>query len=97
MQQRKGMAMKLKDKTIIITAMILLILIGGTMFAGVFTAAGGLVGCKASAGQRVFCWDAARFYRLQGPVHVACERLDRSLGRAADVETACRAAGRHRT
>jgi len=33
-------------KTIIITAMILLILIGGTMFAGVFTAAGGLVGMQ---------------------------------------------------
>ena len=33
-------------KTVIITAMILLILIGGTMFAGVFTAAGGLVGMQ---------------------------------------------------
>ena len=33
-------------KTVIITAMILLILIGGTMFAGVFTAAGGLVGVQ---------------------------------------------------
>ena len=31
-------------KTVVITAMILLILIGGTMFAGVFTAAGGLIG-----------------------------------------------------
>ena len=33
-------------KTVVITAMILLILIGGTMFAGVFTAAGGLVGVQ---------------------------------------------------
>ena len=33
-------------KTVVITAMILLILIGGTMFAGVFTAAGGLVGMQ---------------------------------------------------
>ena len=33
-------------KTVIITAMILLILIGGTMFAGVFTASGGLVGMQ---------------------------------------------------
>ena len=33
-------------KTVIITAMILLILLGGTMFAGVFTAAGGLVGMQ---------------------------------------------------
>ena len=33
-------------KTVIITAMILLILIGGTMFAGVFTAAGGLIGVQ---------------------------------------------------
>jgi len=33
-------------KTVIITAMILLILIGGTMFAGVFTAAGGLIGMQ---------------------------------------------------
>jgi len=33
-------------KTVVITAMILLILLGGTMFAGVFTAAGGLVGMQ---------------------------------------------------
>jgi tripartite ATP-independent transporter DctM subunit len=33
-------------KTVVITAMILLILIGGTMFAGVFTAAGGLIGVQ---------------------------------------------------
>ena len=33
-------------KTIVITAMILLILMGGTMFAGVFTAAGGLIGAQ---------------------------------------------------
>ena len=33
-------------KTVVITAMILLILIGGTMFAGVFTAAGGLIGMQ---------------------------------------------------
>jgi tripartite ATP-independent transporter DctM subunit len=33
-------------KTVIITAMILMILLGGTMFAGVFTAAGGLVGMQ---------------------------------------------------
>ncbi len=33
-------------KTVIITAMILLILLGGTMFAGVFTAAGGLIGTQ---------------------------------------------------
>ncbi len=33
-------------KTVVITAMILLILLGGTMFAGVFTAAGGLVGTQ---------------------------------------------------
>ncbi len=33
-------------KTVVITAMILLILVGGTMFAGVFTAAGGLVGVQ---------------------------------------------------
>ncbi len=33
-------------KTVVITAMILLILMGGTMFAGVFTAAGGLVGVQ---------------------------------------------------
>ena len=33
-------------KTVVITAMILMILLGGTMFAGVFTAAGGLVGMQ---------------------------------------------------
>lgn len=33
-------------KTVVITAMILLILMGGSMFAGVFTAAGGLVGTQ---------------------------------------------------
>ena len=33
-------------KTVIITAMILMILVGGTMFAGVFTAAGGLIGMQ---------------------------------------------------
>jgi tripartite ATP-independent transporter DctM subunit len=33
-------------KTVVITAMILSILLGGTMFAGVFTAAGGLVGMQ---------------------------------------------------
>jgi tripartite ATP-independent transporter DctM subunit len=33
-------------KTVVITAMILLILMGGTMFAGVFTAAGGLIGAQ---------------------------------------------------
>jgi tripartite ATP-independent transporter DctM subunit len=33
-------------KTVVITAMILLILLGGTMFAGVFTAAGGLIGMQ---------------------------------------------------
>jgi tripartite ATP-independent transporter DctM subunit len=33
-------------KTVIITAMILLILLGGSMFAGVFTAAGGLIGTQ---------------------------------------------------
>jgi len=33
-------------KTVIITAMILLILMGGTMFAGVFTATGGMIGAQ---------------------------------------------------
>ena len=33
-------------KTVVITAMILLILMGGSMFAGVFTAAGGLIGTQ---------------------------------------------------
>jgi tripartite ATP-independent transporter DctM subunit len=37
-------------KTVVITAMILLILLGGTMFAGVFTAAGGLVGMQQLLG-----------------------------------------------
>jgi tripartite ATP-independent transporter DctM subunit len=33
-------------KTVVITAMILLILMGGTMFAGVFTATGGMIGAQ---------------------------------------------------